>query len=359
LSGDWIARSTGIPTSGDARQILGEARSATIQIDTRELGNWDSSLIAFLQMLGSGSNAESGKTAHLDDADLPETAKRLLALAETGTAAANHEMVVHSSLATQVGEKYFGTLSGIGEISALVGETALKGPAALAGQTQTRFTDFLQHVRDAGAGALVITATVTGLIGAILAFVGAVELERFGAGIYVADLVGIAVVREMAAIGTAIVMAGRTAGAYAAQLATMQGNEEIDALNVLGIRVFDFLVLPRIAALVTMMPLLYLYGCAVGLLGGLLVSIGTFGITPALFVEELRRAVLMKEFYIGLTKSIAFGALLAIAGCHIGLNAGRSAADVGQAATEAVVAGIVGIIVVDAVFAICLHTLGI
>src|SRR5208282_5884361 len=100
----------------------------------------------------------------------------------------------------------------------------------------------------------------------------AVQLQRFGAGIYVANLVGIAVVREMAAITTAVVMAGRTGGAYAAHLATMQGNEEIDALNVLGIPVFDFLVLPRVAALVSMMPLLYLYGCALGLLGGWIVS---------------------------------------------------------------------------------------
>lgn len=114
----------------------------------------------------------------------------------------------------------------------------------------------MELIREAGAGALGIVAIVNGLVGAILAFVGAVQLQRFGAGIYVADLVGVAMAREMAAIGTAIVMAGRTGGAYAAHLATMQGNEEIDALNVFGIPIFDFLVLPRLTALVTMMPLL-------------------------------------------------------------------------------------------------------
>jgi phospholipid/cholesterol/gamma-HCH transport system permease protein len=200
---------------------------------------------------------------------------------------------------------------------------------------------------------------VNGLVGAIMAFVGAVQLQRFGAGIYVANLVGIAVAREMAAIGTAIVMAGRTGGAYAAHLATMQGNEEIDALKVLGIRVFDFLVLPRTAALVAMMPLLYLYGCAVGLLGGFIVSIATLDLTPALFLEQLRSAVAIKQFEIGLAKSVVFGALVALAGCHIGLKAGRSAADVGHAATAAVVAGIVGIIALDAVFAVCTNALGI
>jgi phospholipid/cholesterol/gamma-HCH transport system permease protein len=217
----------------------------------------------------------------------------------------------------------------------------------------------VQFVREAGAGALGIVAIVNGLVGAILAFVGAVQLQRFGAGIYVADLVGIAIVREMAALVTAIVMAGRTGGAYAAQLATMQGNEEIDALNALGIPVFDFLILPRIAALVTMMPLLYLYGCAVGLFGGFVVGMATLDLTPAIFLRQLQGAVAGTQFAIGLTKSIAFGALVALAGCHIGLRAGRSAADVGHAATEAVVAGIVGVIVLDAVFAGCTNVLGI
>ena len=145
-------------------------------------------------------------------------------------------------------------------------------------------------------------------------------MQRFGAGIYIADLVGIAIVREMAAIVNRIVMAGRTGGAYAAHLATMQGNEEIDALNALGIPVFDFLVLPRIAALVTMMPLLYLYGCAVGLFGGYIVSIATLDLTSASFMEQLRGAVAGTQFAIGLAKSVVFGALIALAGCHIGLQ---------------------------------------
>jgi phospholipid/cholesterol/gamma-HCH transport system permease protein len=196
-------------------------------------------------------------------------------------------------------------------------------------------------------------------VGGILAFVGAVQLRRFGAQIFVADLVGIAMAREMAAMMTAIVMAGRTGGAYAAQIATMQGNEEIDALKALGIPVFDYLVLPRIIALVAMMPLLYLYACAVGLLGGLIVGMAVLDLTPAAYLEETRRAVSRVQFAIGLTKSVAFGALIALAGCHIGLRAGRSAADVGHAATSAVVAGVIGVIALDAVFAVCANALGI
>ncbi len=267
--------------------------------------------------------------------------------------------MTHPPLATRVGEAYFDAWSRTVGVAALVGETALRGAAALARRTRTRAVDVLQCVREAGSGALGIVALVNGLVGGIIAFVGAVQLQRFGAGIYIADLVGIAVVRELAALVTAIVMAGRTGGAYAAQLATMQGNEEIDALNALGIPVFDFLVLPRIAALVTMMPLLYLYGCAVGNFGGYLVSIATLDLTSANFLQELRGAVAGTQFAIGLAKSVAFGALVALAGCHIGLQAGRSAEDVGHAATEAVVTGIVGVIALDAVFAVCTNALGI
>jgi phospholipid/cholesterol/gamma-HCH transport system permease protein len=138
----------------------------------------------------------------------------------------------------------------------------------------------------------------------------------------------------------------------------MQGNEEIDALKTFGIPVFDFLVMPRILALVAMLPVLYVYGCAMGLLGGFLVGVATLDLTASAFLVELRHAVAPRQFAIGLVKSVAFGALIAWAGCHIGLTAGRSAADVGRAATAAVVAGIIGVIALDAVFAACTNALG-
>jgi phospholipid/cholesterol/gamma-HCH transport system permease protein len=147
-------------------------------------------------------------------------------------------------------------------------------------------------MQEAGAGALSIVAVVNSLVGAILAFVGAVQLQRFGAGIYVANLVGVAVIREMAPMMTAIVMAGRTGGAYAAQIATMEGNEEIDALRVFGIPPYQYLVLPRITALVAMMPLLYFYACLVGLVGGLAVSLTMLNMSPTVFLGQLRVSVL-------------------------------------------------------------------
>lgn len=359
LTGDWVARETGVRSPVEARHILDEAGEGTLRVDAGSLGQWDSALIAFLKTLREAAVARPSPVLKIDESGVPDAARRLLALASAGAPEATRAEPPHRSLATRVGEAFFDARSNMMAVATLVGESALLGTAAFAHRTRTRAVDVLQLIRAAGPGALAIVAIVNALIGAIIAFVGAVELQRFGAGLYIADLVGIAIVRELAAIATAIVMAGRTGGAYAAQLATMQGNEEIDALNVLGIPVFDFLVLPRIAALVTMMPLLYLYGCALGLLGGWIVSTMTLDLTSASFLEELRGAVAGRQFAIGMAKSIVFGALIAMAGCNIGLRAGRSAADVGNAATSAVVAGIVWIIALDAVFAVCTNALGI
>jgi len=215
-----------------------------------------------------------------------------------------------------------------------------------------RGVDLLANLRDAGPAALLI---VNVLIGAILAFVGAVQLRKFAADAYVANLVGLAVVREMAAVMTAIVMAGRTGGAYA----TMQGNEEIDALPVTGIPVSGYILLPAILALVVTLPLLYLYGCLVGMLGGFAVSIAMLNVTGAGYLNQALDALSFGQFGFGFGKSIAFAALIGVTSCRIGLKAGRSAADVGAAATQAVVVGIVGVIALDALFAVIANVAGV
>jgi len=331
----------------------------TLRVDASGISRWDSALIAFIRMIRDTAPSERRQHATLDTSGLPETASRLLTLATTDRNEAAGTKAPSRSMTIRVGEAFFKAWYETIEATALIGEIALRLGAAVSGRTSTRIVDVLQLMREAGAGALGIVAVVNGLVGAIIAFVGAVQLRRFGAGIYNADLVGIATVREMAAIMTAVVMAGRTGGAYAAHLATMQGNEEIDAFKAFGISVYEFLVLPRIAALVTMMPLLYIYACGLGLLGGFVVSMATLDLTSVSYLEELRNAVAFRQFAIGLTKSVTFGALIALVGCHIGLRAGRSAADVGYAATSAVVTGIVGIIALDAVFAVCTNALGI
>jgi phospholipid/cholesterol/gamma-HCH transport system permease protein len=355
LDGDWIAR--------DARAIAGEAGRAgaaladaqAFAFDATMLGNWDSALIAFLWDLQTGA-MERGLAC--DSSGLPASVRRLLDLIDADRSQTILGPARETVLAW-LGWRAIGFWEETLAVTRLLGEVLLRGAAALRGRAKLRGVVLLTCLRDAGVAALPIVTIVNFLVGAILAFVGAAQLRRFGAGIFVADLVGISIVREMAAVMTATVMAGRTGGAYAAEIATMQGREEIDALLVIGIPIPDYLLLPRICALIAMMPFLYLYGCAVGLLGGFLVSVVMLDLTSAAYIVETRAAVSGTQWLIGLTKSIAFGALIAFAACRIGLRAGRSAADVGHAATSAVVIGIVGIIAIDAIFALCANALGI
>jgi len=359
LSGDWLVRKTGMRTMADVRLAIGSASHfSRVRFDTRQLGEWDSALVAFILGLQSEATQLDHPLA-LDLAGLPEALRRLLALARADPAAPKADtMLAKVTFVARVGLRTLALGLAFRTAADLIGLMVLSVKPALSGRLYARAADIALLMQECGAGALGIVAVVNGLIGAILAFVGAVELRRFGAEIYVADLVGVAVVREMAAVMTAIVMAGRTGGAYAAQIATMQGNEELDALQALGVPLHQYIVFPRVAALVMMMPVLYFYGCFVGLLGGLVVSVAMLKLSPTLFLEQLRPAVAGTEFCIGLTKSVVFGAYIALAGCRIGLSAGRSASDVGHAATGAVVAGIIGIIAMDAVFAACTNALG-
>lgn len=222
-----------------------------------------------------------------------------------------------------------------------------------------RKEDFHRVLADCSARALVIVCVVNLLVGAILAFVGAVQLVKFGAGIFVADLVAIAVAREMAAVITAVVMCGRTGAAFAAELATMQANEEIDALEVLGLPAMDHLAVPRLIALVFVMPMLYVYGCLAGLWGGFIVAAGMLHLAPKAYFDRTVNALNFDHVGLGIAKAVAFGVLVALAGCYHGLNAPRNAAGVGEATTHAVVTGIVGVIALDAVFAVCANALGV
>ncbi len=204
-----------------------------------------------------------------------------------------------------------------------------------------------------------IVSLISFLIGMIFAFVGVMQLNSFGAGIYTANLVSIAMVREMAPIMTAIIMAGRTGAAYAAQIGTMKVNEEIDALTTLGINPVDFLVTPRVIALVVMMPLLTMYGSLLGILGGTLVGTVMLDVTMIQFLHQAINAVGWNALFGGLFKSVVYGALVAIAGCQQGLACGGSAMAVGQATTKAVVQGIVMIVVSAAVLTVIYINLGI
>jgi phospholipid/cholesterol/gamma-HCH transport system permease protein len=353
LSGDWAAHDE-VSHMLVTDSLLQRSNIHALRFDSSNLGRWDSSLLVFLSSL-----REASRRRHIvfDQTGLPPAARRLLALLP----AAPPESVVpvrNVGTVARVGIRAIGIWSDLIGITTLIGETILRTGAAVRGQARTRIVDLLACIQDAGIAALPMVALVNILVGGIVAFVGGIQLRRLGAEIYVADVIGVTEVREMAPLMTAIVMSGRTGSAYAAEIAAMQGSEEIDALQAIGIPVFDYLILPRVSALTTMMPLLCIYAGALGLFGGLAVAVAMMNISAASFVVQLRGAVAGNDILLGLAKSIAFGSWIAIAGCRIGLKAGRSATDVGHAATAAAVSGIVGVIALDALFDVCANAFG-
>ena len=214
-------------------------------------------------------------------------------------------------------------------------------------------------MHECGVAALPIISLTSLLFGLILAFVGAVQLTQFGAQIYVAGLVGIGMLRVMGAIMVGVVMSGRVGAAYAALIGTMQVNEEVDALSTMGISPHDFLVLPRLLALMAMIPLLTLYADLMGIVGGFVVGTVMLNLNPLEYINATIQMVPFKHLIIGLIYGTVFGAIVAVAGCYQGIRCGRSAQAVGQATTTAVVQAIVGIIVATAIITVICNVLGV
>ena len=352
LSGDWVARTDGVDLKAVHDLIKPGVRA--LKFDTSKLGHWDSALLAFLLDVRQAANQAA---IAFNEEGLPTPARRLLKLASDPVAVSPAKP--ESPFVDRVGLWAIAIWSEGVEACALAGNVLLRSAVAVRGRAAMRVVDLVEAMYDAGLAALPIVTVVSLLVGGILAFIGATELSKFGAGVYVANLVAIGMVREMAALMTAVIMAGRTGGAYAANIAAMQGAQEIDALSAMGIPVFDYLILPRMLALTAMMPILYLYGCLMGMVGGLCVGTATLHVTATSFFVEAQQSLTGAEFALGLAKSLCFGAFIAIVACRVGLRAQRNAAAVGNAATTAVVIGIVGVIALDAVFDLCASILGV
>ncbi|RMF98452.1 MAG: ABC transporter permease [Gammaproteobacteria bacterium] len=357
LSGDWRL-SAHPPGAADAVAAMrAMPRPAGICFDTTGLGDWDTGLL--IALIAIQREAEALDLA-LDASGLPDGAQRLLrlAFAVREPAGARRQRRRHGLL-EQAGEATLEVLSAARELLSFTGELTLSLARFLRGHASYLRSDLAHYLQQAGADALPIVSLIAFLIGMIFAFVGVRQLEPFGAGIYTADLVGIAMVREMSAIMTAIIMAGRTGAAYAAQIGTMKVNEEIDALTTLGIDPVDFLVTPRVIALVLMLPLLSLYASLMGITGGLAVGLLMLDVSLPQYVQQTFNAVGLNALFGGLFKALVFGALVAMAGCQQGLACGNSAMAVGLATTRAVVLGIVLIVVAAAVLTVIYVNLGI
>jgi phospholipid/cholesterol/gamma-HCH transport system permease protein len=356
LTGSWTLQ--GHPPSADEvrKRIESESTVQKLDFDTRDVTGWDSGLLVFVLNV---RKICAGKEIDMDVGGLPAGVRKLIDLAaavpERKGARRGEE---RESLLEQVGKGWLDVVRSGGDIVEFLGEAVVSFGRLLAGKARFRRADFVVVIQECGAQALPIVSLISILVGLILAFVGAVQLEQFGAQIFVANLVGIATAREMGAMMTGIIMAGRTGAAFAAQLGTMQVNEEIDALKTLGFSPMDFLVLPRMMALIVMMPLLTLYACLLGILGGMIVGVGMLDLTLTQYIHQTQSALGLNDFAYGLVKSSVFGVLIAISGCLRGIQCGRSASAVGDAATSAVVMAIILIIVTDGLFAVVSNVVG-
>ena len=357
LDASWRLEN-GLPTIAEfERQLDDTALVRRVGFDTGQLTGWDSGLLVYL---GNIFALCAQRNIQIDKTGLPEGVRRLLDLAlavppkkDTGRGGKPPWLVA------RVGMAAVAQLRGASEMVRFTGETVLSFGRLFRGKAQFRRSDLMLIIQEVGPQALAIVSLISFLVGLILAYMGAVQLSQFGAQIYVADLVGLGMARIMGALMTGIIVAGRTGAAFAAQLGTMQVNEEIDAFKTMGVDPMDFLVLPRMLALIIMVPLLALYADFVGILAGLVVGVTMLDLGAFAYYHETIRILTVKQFAVGLSMAATYGVLIAFAGCLRGMQCGRSAQAVGEAATSAVVTGIVFITVAAAVITIVYNALGI
>lgn len=357
LQGNWQMETEFPSTEAMLDQLDQHPAVKRIVFDASGLGSWDSSLPIFFFEI---SKLAAKKKTEVQKDGLPAGVRQLIDLA---TAVPKKEdarqTVSRAGFFTRVGSDVIDFTKSAGDLVTFIGAAFDAFVRMITGRARFRASDMGLFLQEAGAQAVPIVSLISFLVGLILAFVGILQLSMFGAQVYVADLVGIAMVREMGAIMTGIIMAGRTGAAYAAQLGTMQVNEEIDALETLAIPPVEFLVLPRMVALAVMMPFLVLYANLMGILGGALVAVGMYHINIIVYLNRTKNAIGLNDLFIGLFMGVVFGVLVALSGCLRGIQCGRSASAVGDAATSAVVTGIVSIIIATAVITVICSILGI
>jgi phospholipid/cholesterol/gamma-HCH transport system permease protein len=357
LGGDWLLGHN-LPGPDPILDRLRQTpKTGNVSFDSAGLGDWDTGLITALMAIHKSAVANG---VVVDDSGLPEGSRKLIALA---LAVKEREGARRSAdkkgFFEHVGEETLATWQSGKELVEFLGQLIQSFGRFFRGRATYLKSDVTQHIQEAGVEALPIVSLISLLIGMIFAFVGVMQLNMFGAGIYTADLVAVAMVREMAPIMTAIIMAGRTGAAYAAQIGTMKVNEEIDALTTLGFNSIDFLVTPRVIALIVMMPLLTMYSSLMGILGGMLVGLSMLDVSLVQYLEQTNAALKLNSLFGGLFKCVIYGSLVALAGCQQGINCGSSAMAVGQATTKAVVMGIVMIVVSASILTIIYINLGI
>jgi phospholipid/cholesterol/gamma-HCH transport system permease protein len=348
FEGDWNVRET---QHGEIDALFAkldqEGPASGLQIDMSNVGSWDTSLLIVVARAEEWCGKRKVKFLR---ESLPASVASLLAISEeVPERKTGRDIKKSRSIFTILGNSTINAFAGIGTALEFTGDAVLSFGRILRGEAAFDWRLFWLTMQECSAQALPIVGMISFLTGLIFAFVGAVQLRQFGAGIYVANLVAVAMAREMGAIMTGIIMAGRTGAAFAAQIGSMKGSEEIDALRTLAISPMDFLVSPRLLALFFMMPLLVLYSDIIGILGGAFVGLSFLGLSWSQYWNQTIGSMGLVDIATGLVKSAVFGVIVAMAGCERGMKCGNDAASVGNAATSAVVLGITWIVASDAV----------
>lgn len=357
LKGSWTIDQQ-LPSENEvSRQVESDSAIKQITFDSHQLTDWDSGLLTFLTKI---INQGSANKITVNQEGLSEGIQKLLQLAfAVPERKGARKEAVRDPLMARIGESAIALGQASLDTFSFIGGSFLAFLKLFAGKARFQRSDLMLTIQQAGVQALPIVSLISTLVGLIFAFIGAVQLKMFGAQIFVANLVAIAMTRVMGAVMVGVIMAGRTGAAFAAQIGTMQVNEEIDALQTLGISPMEFLVLPRMLALILMMPLLCVYADLMGILGGFIVGVGMLDITPKQYINQTISAMNLYHFFIGIVHALFFGILVALAGCLRGIQCGRSASAVGQATTSAVVTSIVAIVLATAIITIVCNLLGI
>jgi phospholipid/cholesterol/gamma-HCH transport system permease protein len=357
ISGSWLLADSRPSADDIALQLQSRGDIHNISFDGSGITQWDSALLTFLARIYQLAGEHS---IDIDPGGLPDGARRMMKLA---TAVPPQEDTgkhsEHPPLLERIGLRSLTMWRAAPEMLHFLGEVTLSFGRLFRGTAQFRRSDLMLIIEDVGAHALPIVSLISFLVGLIVAYMGAVQLAQFGAQIYIANLVSLGMTREMGALMTGIIMAGRTGATFAAQLGTMQVNEEIDAFRTMGFNPIDFLVLPRMLALVLMMPLLVLYAGIVGITAGMFVAVTVFDIGTFEYYQQTVRSMTWAHIWVGVIKGTVYGVLIGFAGCLRGMQCGRSAQAVGEATTSAVVTGILFIVIAASVLTILFQELGI
>ena len=351
LAGDWRGGAAAALSAPPAA-----AAGAGVVVLAQDLSDWDAGLAAALRER-LAPLARLGVPLQLDS--LPQDVRATLTLALPQAGAASplvappplHGLAALGQRLAEAGGQMLLTATFLGEVLLALGRL-------LRGKSGLQRIDLWRQIEQCGPLSLPIVALTSGLVGLLLAYMGGAQLDRLGAQRFIADIVTVGMVRELAGLMTGVILAGRIGSAFAAQLATMNAGEEVDALRVLGVDPIDHLVLPRVLALVIVAPLVWAYAALVGVLAGALPTALVYGVGLREYLSQCLEALTWTHLWIGLFKCVVYAALLALAGCREGLHAGRNAQAVGAATTAAVVKGLVWIITAATLSTIVFQSLG-